>query len=77
MAKYRLRCPVSAVLHRPGGQKEPVTIPASAVLNDSSRHSATLEGKVGVYWEERHYSVSLKDLLTKTEVSAVATASRR
>ena len=44
-------------------------IPVSAVLDDSSRHSATLEGKVGVYWEERHYSVSLKDLLTKTEVT--------
>jgi hypothetical protein len=54
-----------------------VMIPASAVLDDSSRHSATLEGKVGVYWEERHYSVSLKDLLTKTEVTRTAMASRR
>jgi hypothetical protein len=77
MAKYRLKSPVPAVLHRPGGQKEPVMIPASAVLDDSSRHSATLEGKVGVYWEERHYSVSLKDLLTKTEVTRTAMASRR
>jgi hypothetical protein len=53
-------------------QKESVIIPPNAVLDALSRHSATLEGKVGVYWEERHYSVSLKDLLTKTEVTRTA-----
>lgn len=63
MAKFQLKAPLSAVLHKPGGQKESVTLPAGAVIDDSSRHSATLEGKVGVYWEGRHYSVSLKDLL--------------
>ena len=67
MPKYQLKTPVPAVLHKPGGQKESVTLPVGAVLEEASRHSATLEGKVGVYWEGRHYSVSLKDLLTKSE----------
>jgi len=44
-------------------------LPVGAVLDDSSRHSVTLEGKVGVYSEGRHYSVSLKDLLTKAEAT--------
>ena len=63
MAKHELKAPLPAILHKPGGQKEAVTIPAGAVVDEASRHSATLEGKVGVYWEGRHYSVSLKDLL--------------
>ena len=68
MARYRLKAPVSAVLHTPGGQKESVMIPEGAVIDDSSRHSATLEGKVGVYWEGRHYSVSMKELIMKRDV---------
>lgn len=67
MAKYQLKVPLAATWHKPGGHKESVTLPVGAVLDEASRHSATLEGKVGVYWEGRHYSVSLKDLLTKTE----------
>jgi hypothetical protein len=64
MAKFELKAPLPAIWHKPGGQKESVTLPVGAVLDEASRHSATLEGKVGVYWEGRHYSVSLKDLLT-------------
>jgi hypothetical protein len=67
MAKYQLKAPLPAILHKAGGQKESVTIPAGAVFEEASRHSATIEGKVGVYWEGRHYSVSLKDLLTKAD----------
>ncbi len=76
MAKYRLKAAVPAVLHTLGGQKESVMIPAGAVLDDSSRHSATLEGKVGVCSDGRHYSTSLKDLLTKAVATQAATASR-
>ena len=36
MAKYRLKAPVSAVLHTPGGQKESVMIPAGALIDDSA-----------------------------------------
>lgn len=67
MAKYLLKTPLPAILHKQGGQKESVMLPVGAVLEEASRHSATLEGKVGVYWEGRHYSVSLKDLLTKAD----------
>ena len=64
MAKHKLKTPLPAILHKPRGQKESVTLPAGAVLEEATRHSATIEGKVGVYWEGRHYSVSMKDLLT-------------
>ena len=67
MPKYQLKEPIPAVLHKPGGQKESVMLPAGAVIDEATRHSGTLEGKVGVYWEGRHYSVSLKDLATKSE----------
>jgi hypothetical protein len=66
MPKYQLKVPLSAILHKPGGQKDSVMLPAGAVLDESSRHSATLEGRVGVYWEGRHYSVSLKELVMKS-----------
>jgi hypothetical protein len=65
MAKYQLKAPLPAIWHKPGGEKQSVTLPAEAVLDEATRHSATLDGKVGVYWEGRHYSVSLKDLLTQ------------
>jgi hypothetical protein len=67
MPKYKLKEPIPAVQHKPGGQKESVMLPAGTVVDEATRHSGTLEGKVGVYWEGRHYSVSLKDLLTKAE----------
>jgi len=67
MAKFQLKAPIPAVLHKPGGEKESVTLPAGTVLDEATRHSGTLEGKVGVYWEGRHCSVSLKDPITKSE----------
>jgi len=49
-----------------------VTIPAGAVLQESTQHSTTLLGMVGVYWEGRHYSVALSELLKKTELVSTA-----
>lgn len=77
MTKYRLKVPVAAVVHKPGGQKEPATLPAGAVIDEASRHSSTLEGRVGVYLEGQHYSVSLKDLLTNAEATKTETKARR
>ena len=68
MARYELKAEISATLHSPGGKKESVTLPVGAVLDEATRHSSTIEGKVGVYWEGRHYSISLRDLLTKANV---------
>ena len=45
-----------------------MTLPAGAVIDEASRHSSTMDGKVGVYWDGRHYSISLRDLLTKADV---------
>jgi len=42
-------------------------LPAGAVLQESTQHSTTLLGMVGVCWEGRHYSVALSELLKKTE----------
>jgi hypothetical protein len=67
MEKYRLKVPISAIVDRTGGQKVSVTLPASAVLYESTQSSSTLFGMVGVLWEGRHYSVYLKDLLKKAE----------
>jgi hypothetical protein len=77
MAKYRLKAPISAILHKPGGQKESVTLLVGAVLDEASRHSATIEGKVGVYSDGKHYSVSLKDLLNNGEMTRSVTVSPR
>ena len=66
MSQYRLKGSVSATLDKPGGLKTSATIPAGAVLHDSSKQFTTL-GKVGVYWEGRRYSVSLQDMLKNAE----------
>ena len=49
-----------------------VTLPAGAVLIESIQRNGTLKGMVGVYWEGRHYSVFLRDLLHRTERISVA-----
>jgi hypothetical protein len=68
MAQYRLKTPMSAILDKSEDQKVSVTIPAGAVLRDSSKPTTTLLGLVGVYWEGRHYSVALNDLLKNAEI---------
>ena len=65
--KYSVKDPISAIFHKPGGGQVYVTIPAGAVLQESTQHSTTLLGMVGVCWEGRHYSVALSELLKKTE----------
>jgi hypothetical protein len=67
MATYRLKAGIPAILDKSESKKLPVTLPAGAVLRDSSQASTTLLGMIGVWWEGRHYSVYLKDLLRKAE----------
>jgi hypothetical protein len=70
--KYSVKDPISAILHKPGGEQVSVTLPTGAVVYESSQHSTTLLGMVGVYWEGRHYSVALSELLKKTELVSTA-----
>ena len=49
------------------GVKHRVMLPVGAVLVESIQRSGTLRGMIGVYWEGRHYSVFLRDLLKKAE----------
>ena len=67
MAQYQVKDPMLAILDQPEGQRVTVTIPVGAVLHDSTKPTTTLLGLVGVYWEGRHYSVSFRDLLQKTQ----------
>jgi hypothetical protein len=70
MARYRLTAPMRAIYQAPEGAEIAdlrVTLPAGAVLIESIKRNGTLKGMVGVYWEGRHYSVFLRDLLRKTE----------
>ena len=61
--RYCLKAPVSAILDKADGSIVSVKIPAGAVLHEASTHSTTLFGLVGVLWEGRHYSVTLRELL--------------
>jgi len=70
--KYTVKDPISAILHKPGGGQVSVTLPVGAVLQESTQHSTTLLVTVGVYWEERHYSVALSELLKKTALISTA-----
>ena len=67
MQSYRLRAAIPAVLHKLKGDNVCVTLPAGAVLSDSSEPSTILLGMTGVSWQGRHYSVYLIDLLQKAE----------
>ena len=72
MTRYRVSCPIPAIYHTPEGGELRVTLPAGAVLVESVVQSKTLFGMVGVYWEGRHYSVALSELLKKTELVSTA-----
>jgi hypothetical protein len=70
MLRYYLKAPIPGVLHAPEGAEianRQVTLPAGAVLVESIKRSGTLKGMIGVYWEGRHYSVFLRDLIRKTQ----------
>ena len=66
-SRLRLTTSIPALYDKPEGGWAPVKLPAGAMLTESSQHSSTLLGLVGVYWEGRHYSVSLNDLLQKAD----------
>jgi hypothetical protein len=70
MTRYRLTASIPAIRHPPAGAEiaeHRVKLPAGAVLFETIQPSETLTGMIGVYWEGRHYSVFLRDLLQKTE----------
>jgi hypothetical protein len=70
VTRYRLTAPIPAICHPPAGAEiaeRQVTLPACAVLFETVEHSGTITGMIGVYWEGRHYSIFLRDLLQKTE----------
>ena len=67
MSLYRMKAPISGILDNSGGLKLSIRIPAGAVLYDSPKHSTTLIGRIGVFWEGQHYSVSLQDMLKYAE----------
>ena len=70
MSRYRLAAPIRAIYQAPEGAEIAdlrVTLPAGAVLIESVQRNGTLKGMVGVYWEGRHYSVFLRDVLRRTE----------
>jgi hypothetical protein len=52
-----------------------VTIPVGALLvrpSQPQEKSTTLFGMVGVFWEDRHYSVYPNDLALKAELVEIA-----
>jgi hypothetical protein len=75
MTRYRLTAPIRAIYQAPEGAEiadRGVTLPAGAVLLESVQRAGTLTGMIGVYWEGRHYSVFLRDLLQNVERISVA-----
>ncbi len=67
--RYCLKAPIRAILDKPDGYVS-VTIPAGASLvrpSQPQEKSTTLFGMVGVFWEDRHYSVYPNDLALKAE----------
>ena len=67
LPRYHLQIPISAILDKPDGDQVRVTIPTGAVLLQEASRSTTLLGMVGVYWQGRHYSVSVPELLLKAQ----------
>ena len=67
LIRHSLKASILATDRTPEGVKRRVMVPAGAVLVESVQHSGTLRGMIGVYWEGRHYSVFLRDLLKKAE----------
>jgi hypothetical protein len=63
MLRYRLKTSIPAIYDKPEGGLVRVEIPAGATVIESSEPSGTVIGMIGVYWEGRHYSVHLRDLL--------------
>lgn len=65
-ARYRARVRIRTIPDKPDCQRVPVALPPGTVPVRSpqpSEKGVTLIGIVGVFWERRHDSVSLRDLL--------------
>ena len=72
--RYRLKAPIPAILDKPGGFAS-VIIPVGALLDrpfQPRAKSTTLFGMVGVFWEDRHYSVYPNDLALNAELVETA-----
>jgi hypothetical protein len=72
--RYCLKAPIRAILDKPDGYVS-VTIPVGACLvrpSQPQEKSTTLFGMVGVYWEDRHYSIYPNDLALKAELVETA-----
>jgi hypothetical protein len=67
MPRYRLKTSIPAIYDKLGESLIRVAIPAGAVLTETSQPSGTVIGMIGVYWEGRHYSIHLRDLLMNGE----------
>ena len=72
MTRYRLKTPIAAIYDKVGGNLVRVTLPAGAMVTESTQPSGTVIGMIGVYWEGRHYSVHLRDLLRNGERVSIA-----
>lgn len=67
-SRYRLKNPIAAIYDKLGGGLVRVMLPAGAILIESSSGpSGTVIGMIGVFWDGRHYSVHLRDLLKDAE----------
>ena len=66
-SRYRLKAPIPAIYDDKGGDMVRVTLPAGAAVMESSHPSGTVIGMIGVYWDGRHYSVHLSDLIKNGE----------
>ena len=51
MSQYQVTAPILAISDEEVGKRVSVTIPAGAVLRDSTQPRTTLIGKAGVDWE--------------------------
>ena len=67
MTRYRLKTSIPAIFDKVGGSLIRVTLPAGAMLTESTQPSGTVIGMIGVYWEGRHYSLHLRDLIKNGE----------
>jgi hypothetical protein len=67
MTKFRVRDPVPALLHNPGGHREYVSLPIGAVVSSLREVSMPVIGMFKVIWANRQYDVLGADLLRKCE----------
>ena len=67
MIKFRVKNPIPAMLHNPGGRREYVDIPIGAVVSSLREVSMPVLGMFRVICENRQYDVLGADLLRKCE----------